>query len=353
MPLWGISGSDVFAEVRGAAVELCLLAGDALLCAGLASVARNASNAVNCIRDAPCFEANPNLVERVSAAGGRLKFVAVRGEVRSLGEPIRALADPSVRGVMQKLSLREHTWENQAGFWSERRRTVREAVNTVPFAISGAGLAVTVQDADAVSADLFTVKDQYVPTEMSLAQSVWQWLLGSRQQGMREVEEMLLEGTRVVGYGELALMETGIELRPPAGQLPYIITTRSEAAVLRDLEAERNVVRGLLFVFALGGLCGAAWTGRRLWLALSEHRRRRQLAEEYTAIRSERIRRERTGEVVERALQCVVCLTNPREVVVGPCQHVCLCVDCEEQLLNRCCPVCRREVTSVLPVYLA
>ncbi|KAF0294654.1 Mitochondrial ubiquitin ligase activator of nfkb 1-A [Amphibalanus amphitrite] len=353
MPVWGLSGSDVFSELRGVAVELCLLAGDALLCTGLAAAARNVGAAVTRVRDAPGFEAGPSLVERVTAAGGRMDFVAVRGEVRALGEPIRAHADPSVRGVMQRLSLREHTWENHSGFWSERRRTVREALNTVPFALSGAGLAVVVQDADSLSADLFTVKDEFVPTELSLAQSVWQWLLGSRQQGLRDVEEMLLEGTRVTGYGELTLMERGLELRPPSGELPFILTTRSETALLRELEAQRNVARGLLAVFVLSGLCGAAWTGRRLWRGLEERRRRRRLADEYEAIRTERRRRERVGDTVEEALQCVVCLTNPREVVVSPCQHVCLCVDCEEQLQQRSCPVCRRKVTGVLPVYLA
>ncbi|KAF0304937.1 Mitochondrial ubiquitin ligase activator of nfkb 1-A [Amphibalanus amphitrite] len=194
MPVWGLSGSDVFSELRGVAVELCLLAGDALLCTGLAAAARNVGAAVTRVRDAPGFEAGPSLVERVTAAGGRMDFVAVRGEVRALGEPIRAHADPSVRGVMQRLSLREHTWENHSGFWSERRRT-----------------------------------------------------------GLRDVEEMLLEGTRVTGYGELTLMERGLELRPPSGELPFILTTRSESALLRELEAQRNVARGLLAVFVLGG----------------------------------------------------------------------------------------------------
>ncbi|XP_037088856.1 mitochondrial E3 ubiquitin protein ligase 1-like [Pollicipes pollicipes] len=187
------------------------------------------------------------------------------------------------------------------GFWSERRRTVREVVNTVPFALCGAGLQVAVRDPAALTAvDLYTVKDEYVPAETSLAQSVWQWLQGERKQGLRDVEEMLVDGTHVTGYGELVRCERGLELRPPPGDLPYILTTRSEAALL-----------------------------------------------------SERRRRERAGAAVPEAVQCVVCLSNPREVVVAPCQHVCLCVDCEERLDKRCCPVCRRDVTSVLPVYLA
>ena len=43
--------------------------------------------------------------------------------------------------------------------------------------------------------------------------------------------------------------------------------------------------------------------------------------------------------------ECVICLTNPPNVLFCYCGHLCLCVECEEtkSLVN--CPVCKTENT--------
>lgn len=46
--------------------------------------------------------------------------------------------------------------------------------------------------------------------------------------------------------------------------------------------------------------------------------------------------------------ECVVCLTERRQVAVLPCRHTCLCRECANQLVR--CPVCRQPVTSLLMV---
>jgi len=39
---------------------------------------------------------------------------------------------------------------------------------------------------------------------------------------------------------------------------------------------------------------------------------------------------------------CVVCLERGREVVLDPCRHYCLCIECSDRL--RQCPMCRRQI---------
>lgn len=39
---------------------------------------------------------------------------------------------------------------------------------------------------------------------------------------------------------------------------------------------------------------------------------------------------------------CVVCLEREREVVLHPCRHYCLCIECSDHL--RQCPICRRPI---------
>ena len=48
--------------------------------------------------------------------------------------------------------------------------------------------------------------------------------------------------------------------------------------------------------------------------------------------------------------ECVICLTDPREVAVYPCRHVCLCPTCSEALPSQGnkCPICRREAMLLI-----
>lgn len=41
-------------------------------------------------------------------------------------------------------------------------------------------------------------------------------------------------------------------------------------------------------------------------------------------------------------LQCIVCLSAYRKVLLHPCNHLCLCESCMKNLTN--CPVCRKRI---------
>ena len=55
---------------------------------------------------------------------------------------------------------------------------------------------------------------------------------------------------------------------------------------------------------------------------------------------------------------CSVCLSNPCEVALQPCGHVCLCRDCVDQLGSTSqghqkCPICRTVIEKMTNVYLS
>ncbi|OMJ90811.1 hypothetical protein SteCoe_6793 [Stentor coeruleus] len=57
----------------------------------------------------------------------------------------------------------------------------------------------------------------------------------------------------------------------------------------------------------------------------------------------------RTGNEEE----CVVCLTNPKDTIVLPCRHHCLCLGCANIVRgqnNSKCPICRIAVESLLNI---
>ena len=43
--------------------------------------------------------------------------------------------------------------------------------------------------------------------------------------------------------------------------------------------------------------------------------------------------------------ECVICLTNPPNVLFCNCGHLCLCVESEEMKSLKFCPVCKTENT--------
>ena len=51
-------------------------------------------------------------------------------------------------------------------------------------------------------------------------------------------------------------------------------------------------------------------------------------------------------------LLCIICLERTKCVVLQPCNHLCLCEECERRLLHRICPICRRQVVGTMRVYV-
>ena len=52
--------------------------------------------------------------------------------------------------------------------------------------------------------------------------------------------------------------------------------------------------------------------------------------------------------------ECSICLSNPFQVVLIPCGHICLCCSCLEQLnSNKKCPVCRAPYQKHVNIYFA
>jgi len=57
-------------------------------------------------------------------------------------------------------------------------------------------------------------------------------------------------------------------------------------------------------------------------------------------------------EVDAPGAECVVCLTDPREVFVLPCRHLCLCADCAPDYKRQWnkCPICRKTVVQMVRI---
>ena len=50
-------------------------------------------------------------------------------------------------------------------------------------------------------------------------------------------------------------------------------------------------------------------------------------------------------------LECVVCLSRRKTMLMAPCNHLCACAECAARLLNAPCPICRGVVVFTFRVY--
>ena len=56
--------------------------------------------------------------------------------------------------------------------------------------------------------------------------------------------------------------------------------------------------------------------------------------------------------------KCVICTENQKDVLLLPCRHMCMCVDCAHHFVaqkparRRICPLCRSPINSVMNIYL-
>lgn len=103
-------------------------------------------------------------------------------------------------------------------------------------------------------------------------------------------------------------------------------------------------------------ICGAisifllSVIGRKFYLKKRQERTERRIREALEKSRQQRRAQSRQKNVNDDQ-RCVVCVQNPKEVIILPCGHVCLCEDCSLQITNNC-PVCRAKIDSKAAAFI-
>ncbi|KAG8295726.1 RNA-binding protein MEX3D-like [Homalodisca vitripennis] len=67
------------------------------------------------------------------------------------------------------------------------------------------------------------------------------------------------------------------------------------------------------------------------------------------------MRKQAFDSEVPDPVKCIICMENPREVIMNPCGHVSLCEDCGEKIcqsVSPICPVCQRPIKEVINAYI-
>jgi len=68
------------------------------------------------------------------------------------------------------------------------------------------------------------------------------------------------------------------------------------------------------------------------------------------SIKQEITRQEALVRNIPEDVRCIVCMESPRNILIQPCNHLCVCSGCSVVLKN--CPLCRGPLTAQIPVFL-
>ncbi|XP_012282271.1 mitochondrial E3 ubiquitin protein ligase 1 [Orussus abietinus] len=313
-------------------------------------------NAILSVKSADLYDVGPALRAVLdNSSDNKVDYIAIKGAVKPLGRPFRGVHNKDLTGVVQKITVKEHVVaRSTAGFWSNQERLMQEVYNSVPFSLQNGRYQVEVSDALAAEVlDMDTVSDHFEPSVPTFTDHLWGFFTGIRQKGIQSTEELLREGTVITGIGELTRSVTkpdNLVLQPPTNGTPFYLTSMSVTALLRKLDERRRTYRWWCLIFGSIGLVIGGLVARRYWKDGQERRLAEELRLALENTRKQRRERVRDLDLREDQL-CVVCRTNPREIILLPCGHVCLCEDCAENISNLC-PICRRSVASKQAAYI-
>ncbi|XP_054258591.1 mitochondrial E3 ubiquitin protein ligase 1-like [Macrosteles quadrilineatus] len=329
--------------------EILVFSVDAILSYFFYKSYNKTSTYIQCLQDVISKGENKD-VEQIQT--GEKRYTMVQGPVKSLGNNIISVYAPNMSGVVQRMSTNEYVMtRNSSGYWMDQSRPIHQSYNTVPFAIVVGSSLIEVKDvllADELHLD--TVYSRYDPMVHSLAANMWSFFSGIRRYGLETTEEMLKEGTIVTGIGELAVLENGTKaLLPPGKNKPFFIITQSVATILSTIRDKKMLYGALLVITGTLTAASSALLIRRLWIHL---KKKRESADLRRRLRERRRNARTHGDNIPQALQCIVCQDNPREVIMLPCGHLCVCEDCSAQL-GSTCPVCRAHIATRAAAFLS
>lgn len=166
------------------------------------------------------------------------------------------------------------------------------------------------------------------------------------QTGIRDSELGIKLGETRTLFGKLVYSKATKELQMIEPQDVFL----GKHDFLRTLD--RRLLLRLLKIFLLSFLLGVfvALTIRRIYLVIHEYQRKE----------TEKLREEQARKVqgimdnLGEDFMCVICYTNPKNIILQPCLHLAICDKCwtKVQRQRKVCPMCKRPVSETTNILI-
>ncbi|CAN2388013.1 negative regulation of chemokine (C-C motif) ligand 5 production [Pristimantis euphronides] len=296
----------------------------------------------------------PNIL--MDLPGKCVPYAVIEGVVRSVKDSLNSQFVDNCRGVIHRLSLKEHkmVWNRTTHLWNDHEKVIHQRTNSVPFSLtpddsgdSGPSIRV-IKPLDAAELDLETVYEKFHPAAQSFTNVLGHFITGERPKGIQETEEILKIGATVTGVGELVLDNKILKLQPPkAGMLYYLSSLDFDSLVQRQ-ESQVRLWKILTVICGVTTCAALFFILRRQYRHHKEKQRLKQLQREFEEANA-RFQDEEDEEVRNA---CSVCLSSQKSCVFLECGHVCSCYQCYQALPQpKTCPICRNVISRMVPLY--
>lgn len=242
-------------------------------------------------------------------------------------------------------------------FRNDYSKIIHQRTNTVPFDLvpheDGVAVAVRVlKPLDSVDLGLETIYEKFHPSVQSFTDAIGHYISGERPKGIQETEEMLKVGATLTGVGELVLDNNSVRLQPPKQGMQYYLSSQDFDSLLHRQESSVRLWKVLVLVFGFASCATLFFILRRQYLQRQERLRQQQLQEEFREHEAHLLNQASPEDRESLKSACVVCLSSFKSCVFLECGHVCSCRQCYLALPEpKRCPICRREITRVIPLY--
>ncbi|XP_045171280.2 mitochondrial ubiquitin ligase activator of nfkb 1-like [Mercenaria mercenaria] len=312
------------------------------------------------IKKAPYRRLDDQLIKDLSEGKSpSLAYACVEGEVMPVSQVLHSRHVEGQNGVIQHITLTEHKSKRIQGVWTDIKNVIQDKIQAVPFYLkrwlgkeSQTEILVTEPtSANFLLDDLTITHDSFEPVERGnvVARGI-DHIFGEVNKGYHETEKMLLTNTLILGIGEIAYIDNKLQLSPPKDGQMYILTKMSRGEVIKKLETRSFWVK---FFMLSAGAVGVSLLLHILYKQFKRWKSNRSREQFISEVRNLRLRNEeREADESNDSNTCVVCLANPREIVLLDCGHICLCAECVLNLPEPLtCPVCRQNVDRYITTY--
>lgn len=325
-----------------------------------------------------------------------IPYGMVVGQVTPESHCLTSNYNKEYRGVVRICEVKEHKTRINKDIKSDHERSLSYDIDFEPFKLTKRHMVVKIAEAetaDYLTDNLTNTYKHFEANKDSFAAKLATALLVKEHiKGYETSESMLLNGTEVTCFGKLTkIPEPVVSIKAPSwlpGQVAhnfylsapdakdktFIITTMSRKGLIEHLKGTTTVLKICFILFGAIGVGIGIYIGysrikpyietkQREWRLeqmrkqrIEERRARARLAERRANLPAPdaqgQVDQQQAAGSNEETSNCVVCLTNPREIVLLDCGHVCLCMECMEMLPNKACPICRENYRSFAPCYI-
>ncbi|XP_029434834.1 mitochondrial ubiquitin ligase activator of NFKB 1 [Rhinatrema bivittatum] len=342
-------------------VQVILLASSSAVTAILYAIYRQKSQNIRTLKGATRLSLDEDLQRILMEAPGKcIPYAVIEGVVRSVKETLSSPFVESCRGVIQRLSLKEHkmVWNRTTHLWNDCEKIIHQRTSTVNFNLvpgesDGTQVAVRVlRPLDAIELSLETVYEKFHPAMQSFTDVIGHFISGERPKGLQETEEMLKIGVAITGVGELILDNKTIKLQPPKSGMQYYLSSLDFDTLLQKQESRLRLWKILTVVFGMATCASLFFILRRKYRHHKEKQHLQRMQDEFRAAQA-RLHSELPMEGEEGLKNaCVICLSNIKSCVFLECGHVCSCDECYLALpAPKRCPICREGISRIVPLY--